>query len=202
MIRALLFDMGNVLIRFDPHIALERLRAKTLYSPNQMVELLKQWPVILDYECGKIPTGEFFDALCSHLGLCDLNLEQFRDIWSSIFSEEMLVRPSVLRSLKQRYRLMLLSNTNAIHFDFIRQRFPVLQEFDDLLLSYQLRLVKPDPRIFHETVRRSQLAPEEIFYIDDVEDNVAAARAIGILGVRFQNEAQLLEELRKRGLYF
>ena len=200
MTQVLLFDMGNVLIRFDSRIALAKLAPRTTYSPDQMIQLLKDWGGIWDYECGRLETQQFFTAICSHLNLCDLTLQEFMSIWSGIFFDDMLISPDTLRSLRRQHRLMLLSNTNAMHFDFIRDKFPVVAEFDETLLSYQLGLMKPDPRIFAEAVARARCEPSEIFYIDDIEENVQAALSVGIPGTRFESEERLLRELKKRGI--
>jgi len=200
MTRVLLFDMGNVLVRFDSRIALAKLAPRTAYSPDQMIQLMKDWGAIWDYECGWLETQQFFTAICSHLNLCDLTLPEFMSIWSSIFFDDMLISPDTLRSLRRQHRLMLLSNTNAMHFDFIRHKFPVVSEFDETLLSYQLGLMKPDPRIFAEAVARARCEPSEIFFIDDIEENVQAALSVGIPGTRFESEEQLLRELKERGI--
>ena len=200
MTRVLLFDMGNVLVRFDSRIALAKLAPRTAYSPDQMIQLMKDWGAIWDYECGRLETQQFFTAICSHLNLCDLTLPEFMSIWSSIFFDDMLISPDTLRSLRRQHRLMLLSNTNAMHFDFIRHKFPVVSEFDETLLSYQLGLMKPDPRIFAEAVARARCEPSEIFFIDDIEENVQAALSVGIPGTRFESEEQLLRELKERGI--
>ncbi|MBI3940094.1 MAG: HAD family phosphatase [Acidobacteria bacterium] len=200
MTRALLFDIGNVLIRFDPGIALRQLAPRSPHSPEEMAMRLKQWSRIPDYECGRMSTEEFFAETCSYLELSNLSLEEFTQVWCRIFLDEMPVSPVTVRSLKKRYRLVLISNTNAMHFGFIRQKFPVLAEFDDAVLSFQIGAMKPASAIFLEAVDRSGSGPAESFLIDDMEENISAARSLGIPGVRFDNETQLLGEFEQKGI--
>ncbi|HEY2930368.1 MAG TPA: HAD family phosphatase [Acidobacteriota bacterium] len=200
MIRTILFDIGNVLIKFDPRLALQGLQGRTSYSTAEMVDLLRGWPRINDFESGRVKNEDFFDEICARLKLCDITAQQFADIWSAIFHEEMLVRPETLRSLKERYRLMLLSNTNPLHFGFMRTRYPVLGEFDDAILSFEVGAMKPEPEIFQAAMARAASRPDETVYVDDLEENLVAARSMGIFSIRFENEEQLLAEFRRRGV--
>ena len=200
MIRTILFDIGNVLIRFDPRIALQKLAGNTSYSVSEMTGLLRGWPRIYDFECGRVKTADFFDEICARLNLCGLTAEQFAETWSAIFQEEMLVNPKTLLSLKERYRLMLLSNTNPLHFNFMQVRYPVLREFDDAILSYEVGAMKPEPEIFREALARSSSRPEETAYVDDIEENVIVAGQMGISSIRFESEEQMLREFRNRGI--
>ena len=200
MTRALFFDIGNVLIRFDPRIALRGLAASTHRPEEEMVELLKGWRLVPEYECGRVSTIEFFDEICALLSLHPISMDDFREIWSGVFMQEMLVSPEILRTLRKSYRLGLISNTNELHFGVISEKFPVLSEFHDATLSFQVGAMKPAPEMFSQAVRRAGCAPGESLFIDDLEENVQAARAFGIPSIRFQTQEQLLAELLERGI--
>lgn len=200
MIRVLFFDIGNVLLPFDPWIPLRRLAGNSPYSPEELGDLLSRWGRVADFECGRLSSEEFFRETHSYLKLDGLSQEQFVKIWSGIFLDRMLVRPETLRSLKQKYRLALISNTNPMHFRFAQEKYPALAEFDDAILSFRVGMMKPALSIFEEAVARSGCAPEETFFIDDIEANVRAARSVGIPSVRFESEEQLLAEFKKRGI--
>ena len=111
-----------------------------------------------------------------------------------------LLPESLLRGLASRYRLLLLSNTNAIHFEMIRQAYPMLRHFDDMVLSYQVGALKPGPEIFQVAIQRAGCRPEECFYTDDTAAHVEAARALGIDAEQFVDRGQLEGELTARGI--
>jgi len=100
----------------------------------------------------------------------------------------------------QRYPLVLLSNTNDIHFQMIRRSYPLLDHFDHFVLSYQVGVLKPSPRIYEEAVARAGCRAEECFFTDDVVPYVEGARQAGLDAVRFESYPQLVCELRSRGV--
>jgi HAD superfamily hydrolase (TIGR01509 family) len=100
--------------------------------------------------------------------------------------------------LASRYPLILLSNTNELHFENIRARFPLLGHFHHLVLSYQVGAAKPSRRIYDEAVKRAGCLAEECFFTDDVPAYVEGAKQAGIDAVRFLDYPQLEGELRAR----
>jgi HAD superfamily hydrolase (TIGR01509 family) len=107
----------------------------------------------------------------------------------------------MLAGLAARYRLVLLSNTNAIHFEGLRESHAtLLRHFHELVLSYEVKAMKPGPEIFQAAIARAGCRPEECFYTDDIAANVTAARNLGIDAVQFQSLAQLERELTERGI--
>ena len=123
--------------------------------------------------------------------ILDLNVDydQFRTIWSSIFTD-ILIPESMLEGLGRRYRLVLVSNTNALHFEMIRETYGhLLRHFDDLVLSYEVRAMKPQPEIFQAAVEVAGCLPEECFYTDDIAAYVEGAKRMGIDAVTFESRA-------------
>jgi glucose-1-phosphatase len=104
----------------------------------------------------------------------------------------------VLEEIRGRHRLLLLSNTNAIHFEMLHAKHPILRQFDDRVLSYQVRAMKPQPEIFREVIVRAGCRPEACFFTDDIAAYVSAAREHGIDAVQFHSFEQAQEELRAR----
>jgi putative hydrolase of the HAD superfamily len=113
---------------------------------------------------------------------------------------EILVPESMLENLAARYRLLLLSNTNAIHFESLRETHLMLRHFHHLVLSYEVKAMKPQPEIFHSAIALAECRPEECFYTDDIGEYVEAARKLGIDAVQFQSLDQLQGELTARGI--
>jgi glucose-1-phosphatase len=111
-----------------------------------------------------------------------------------------LIPESLIELLSERYRLLLLSNTNPIHFEMLRDAYPLLRHFDDYVLSYQVGALKPSARIYQEAIARAYCRPEECFFTDDIAAYTDAARQHGIDALQFQSLAQLESELRKRAV--
>jgi glucose-1-phosphatase len=107
---------------------------------------------------------------------------------------------SLLESLTARYRLVLLSNTNPIHFEMIRATFPHLRHFHQLVLSYEVKAMKPQAEIYRAAIEAAQCRAEECFYSDDIPEYVEGARKFGIDAVRFESRDQIERELRARGI--
>jgi len=107
-----------------------------------------------------------------------------------------------MKKLKKNYRLLLLSNTDVMRFAFIRKKFPEIMIFDEYILSFEVGLMKPDPQIYREALKRAKAEVEECVFIDDMKENVEAASKLGINGILMEPKANLEAILRKLGLTF
>ncbi len=199
MLKTIIFDLGKVITPIDftrGYAAIEKL------SPHSAAEIaarLASAELAHRYESGHLTSEEFHGEMLSILG-ADIPYPQFCDIWCSIFLPSTLVPDTLIEDLHQRHRLLLLSNTNDIHFRMIRENYPILRHFDDFILSYQVGAMKPSPEIFQAAIARAGCRPEECFFTDDIEAYVDAARSQGMDGVQFHSAAQLASELRARGV--
>jgi putative hydrolase of the HAD superfamily len=199
MIRTVIFDLGKVIVPFDFTRGYRAMAELCTYAPEEIPKRIGATDLVRRFECGQVPPEEFVEQLC---GMLDLRLEyaHFCRIWSSIFLPDTLIPEALLEGLRKRYRLLLLSNTNAIHFEMVRENYPLLKHFDEFVLSYEVGAMKPSARIYEEAIARAQCAPEECFFTDDIAEYVAGARAAGIDAVQFQSAAQIEGELRSRGV--
>ena len=198
MYKAIIFDLGRVLVHFDFKHGYRALEGLCPYPAAEIPRHIAPTGLVERFETGLVEPHDFVEQLSSAIGL-RTDYAGFCDIWNGIFQEP-LIPERILEGLAARYRLVLLSNTNAIHFESIRARYPLLRHFHELVLSYQVRAMKPDPAIFQEAVRRAGCLPQECFYTDDIAAYVEAARALGIDAVRFESAAQIERELRARGI--
>jgi glucose-1-phosphatase len=201
MIKAVIFDLGKVIVPFDFSRAYRAMAELCPYSPDDIPKRIGSVPTDLlrRFESGQMEPEHFVEQLC---GILELRVEyaQFCELFSGIFLPETLIPESMLEGLRRRYRLLLLSNTNAIHFPMIRQNYPLLRHFDDFILSYEVGAMKPSPRIYEEAVARAQCAAGECFFTDDIAEYVAGAREAGLDAVQFQSAEQIQSELSKRGV--
>ena len=190
MHKTVIFDLGRVLVTFDFKRGYRALEGLCPYPASEIPARLTGCGLVEQLETGLIEPHEFVAQFSKVLDLT-IDYEHFCTIWSSIFTET-LVPESMLAGLAARYRLLLLSNTNAIHFEMLRASYPSLfSHFHDLILSYEVKAMKPRPEIFQAAIGRAGCRPEECFYTDDIPAFVAAAREQGIDAVLFESVAQL-----------
>src|ERR1041385_814043 len=199
MHKAIIFDLGKVLVHFDFRIAYRAMAPFCAHAPESIPKLLSGTGLVERYETGLIESPDFVAEISRIL---DLRVEygEFRSIFCSIFSD-VLIPESMLESLARRYRLILLSNTNALHVEDLREMYShPLRHFPHKVLSHEVPAMKPQPEISRAAIDAAGCRPEECFYTDDIAQFVEGARTLGIDAVRFESCAQIERELRHRGI--
>ena len=199
MIEVVYFDLGKVIVDFDHSRAAQELLKVTPLSLKEAMAVLSDGELVSEYETGRLSSQEHYRKVCRRLQM-EVSIEKFRELWGSMFLPEPLLSESFLQDLKKRYRLMLLSNTNEIHFDFLIEHYPILRMIEERLLSYQAGCMKPEARIFELAIKKAGVAPESIFFIDDRLENIEAAQRAGIQALLFQSETQLKRDMLSRGM--
>jgi HAD superfamily hydrolase (TIGR01509 family) len=202
MIRTVVSDLGRVVLWFDNNIFLRKLAGLTgkpfdsiKASVHGNLELLRQ------FDSGGLSPAQFHEQITGLAGV-EVSYDAFYEIYSDIFSLNPAAVDVLARVKAAGYRTVLLSNTDPERFGFVRRRFPEILFFDDYVLSYELRLLKPDPAIYLEAARRAGSPPGECVFIDDMEENVRAAVGAGLRGVHYLPGTDLAAELRALGLTF
>ena len=198
-IEALLFDLGKVLIDFNFETGVEALHASCSISRDRFEEVLWDETWIRSYERGEISTVQFHEYLCKTANL-SMPLLDFQETWSSVFLPGLMVSEDLIASLKRKYPLILVSNTNEAHFEFLRSTYRVVDYFDHHVLSYKVGSLKPDRRIFQHAIAVANHPPEALFFVDDREENIVAARQLGIKAHQFKSESELIVALQDAGI--
>ncbi len=199
MHKAILFDLGRVLVHFDFRRGYRELEGLCPYTAAEIPQRLSQTGLVERFETGKMERREFVEEISRILEL-RVDYDRFCQIWSCIFTHELLPE-SMLQGLARRYRMVLLSNTNALHFEMLRGAYGhLLRHFDELVLSYEVGAMKPRPEIFQAAVAGAQCLPGECFFTDDIAAYVEGARSMGIDAVQFESREQLEGEMRARGI--
>lgn len=179
MINTLLFDFGDIFVNLRKdatHKAFELLGLKT-FTPD-LDELNRA------FEVGALSELQFLEGFQKHLPGSDL--QTIRAAWNEIIGEFPLYRLEFLQLLKPKYRLFLLSNTDAIHIAHFEQKVGLsfardfYNCFEKVYFSYEMGLRKPDPNCFKTVLSRHDLQPKNTLFIDDKKENTAAAAALGI----------------------
>ena len=202
MIRTVVSDLGRVVLWFDNNIFLRKLAARA-GKPFADVKAVIHGDLELfrRFDAGAVTPCAFFERVTGLVG-ADISYEAFFEMYNDIFS---LNAPAidVLASVKAAgYKTLLLSNTDPERFAFVRRRFPEILFFDEYVLSYELKLLKPDPAIYLAAARFAATPPQECVFIDDMEENIAGAVATGLAGIHYRPETDLAAELKKIGLAF
>lgn len=199
MIKTILLDLGNVVVAFDFKLAYARLAEHCGCRPEEIPTRIRATGLVAPFERGEIAPQRFVREFSAALEL-NLTYPEFCEWRSCVFLPEPLVPDALLEDLGRRYRLLAVSNTNPIHFDMIQKRYPLLRHFHEFVLSHEVGAAKPEAKIFREAIARAQSSAGECFFVDDLAENVEAARAHGMEAIQFLSAGQLEDELRARGL--
>jgi FMN phosphatase YigB (HAD superfamily) len=182
---AYLFDLGNVIAGFDHMIFCRRLSGEgSPLSPEEIYRIVFREGYNDRFETGSLGGEDFFEELKAPLRL-SIERDRFREIWCDIFRENPGMT-FLLEALRERARLVLVSNTNPWHLEYTRQRYSFLASFHQLVLSYEVGCRKPAPGIFQAALDAAGAPPDRCLYFDDMEENVEAAASLGIPAVLFR----------------
>ena len=201
-IEVIFFDLGNVILPFNNYQIAEKLfrfsQKREFQDPEKIFSYLfdLEKGVINDFDMGRVSPSEFFQSIKKSLGL-SIAFEKFIPIWTDIFIENQEVSEIIL-SLKGKWRLGLLSNTDPLHFQYIVSTFPIVSTLEKWILSYEVGFKKPDARIFQRAMEWASVEPEKILFIDDTKGHVEAAISLGMQGIHFISATKLREELFQR----
>ncbi len=201
MIKAIIFDLGNVLVDFDHNIAAKKISLLCGRSPKEIFDFFFDSELTGIFEEGKIAPEEFFSKVKDEFNL-KLAYNEFLPIWNDIFflSDKNRAVYSLIKNLKPGYKIALLSNINILHFTYLKDNFFVFDVFHKLFLSFELKLKKPDPLIYKKAVDILGVPAQEAFYTDDRQDLVEEARRLGIRGFTFKGIEQLNKDLSDSGI--
>ncbi|OHE76548.1 MAG: hypothetical protein A2107_09815 [Verrucomicrobia bacterium GWF2_62_7] len=198
MIRAVFFDLGKVLLDFDWEAVCKNAGTWCDADPVRMVRWIATSNHTQDYESGRLTSHQFFEHAREALGFRG-RFEDFAELWSDIFTE-IPETIALVRQLKGRVPLALLSNTNEMHIDWVMGRWDFMRLFDDLVLSFREGCAKPEPEIYRRALAKMAVKPAEAFFVDDRPENVAGALAVGMDAVPFTDAGALRAALVARGV--
>ncbi len=193
----LVFDLGNVLIPFDYEPLIKKINIIQKGLGNKFAQFYKNnYEIHRNYERGKIKTEDFIIIMLKALDH-KMTGEEFCKLFSSVFTVNQQVA-DLLPSLKKKYTLVLLSNTNYLHQKYGWKQYDFLQYFDKQILSFEAGAVKPERKIYKATEEFTQKPSAQHLYIDDIQEYVAAAKKLGWDGIHFTGYENLVAELQKR----
>jgi putative hydrolase of the HAD superfamily len=199
--RAIIFDIGRVLIRVDISRAMGGLASGLTLTPQEVWSAIEKDPHWLDWQEGRMSPRDWHLHLTKRLG-ASLTFEEFSEVWNRALDPKPIHSEAFLEKLSKNYRLALLSNTDPIHMSHEEARFPFFRFFPVRIYSYQVGASKPDPIIYRQALQACKVRAEEAVYIDDVAAYAEAAQRLGMTGIVFQSPEQLQTDLRNLGIQF
>jgi len=198
-IRAILFDLGRVLVRLDIERALQTLSKDTSFTAQEIWSAIQNDPRWPDWQEGRMEPRDWHLHLCRRFGI-HMNFEQFRTVWNGVIDLQPVFEDSFLEKLSRKYRLALLSNIDPIHAEHIETTLSFLRFFPIRIYSYRVGARKPSPLIYREALRACRTTAPQTVYVDDVPAFVEAGARLGLRALVFQSREQLLSDFRSLGI--
>jgi FMN phosphatase YigB (HAD superfamily) len=197
MVEAIIFDIGNVLLRFDFSLLTHRIAPFCAADASNLSPLLE--PLKVELESGRIEGETFLREASKTLGYKG-ERSLLKAAWQEIFTP-IEATHRLVEQLHGTLPLFLLSNTNDLHAEYFLSRYPVFARFQSAVYSHECGLMKPSATIYTHTLGKFGLRAEQVFFIDDLAPNVEAARDSGWRTHHYREEAHslLLSELTALG---
>ncbi len=192
-IRAAIFDMAGVILRTEVQPDRRKWQTRLGLTEDQLFHLVFENEVSPRAMIGQATDAEVWKQVADSLKLSDAQAEELaRDFWSGNHVDEPLMK--FIRGLRPRYKTAILSNAWLSTRSEMIAKFGLADEFDCVIISSEEGIAKPDARIYRLAAERLGVRPEEAIFVDDVAENVDAARAVGMCGVQFKDAAQTIVE--------
>lgn len=193
-IRAVIFDLGGVIVRtadFGPRRQLAEQYGMTL---DELMGLVFGREAGTRAQLGEVSYEQHWEYLRQKLGLSPEELRSFeKTFWGEDFVDLELI--DTLRRLRSTHRTALLSNAFSDLRQVVTERMKFADAFDEMIISAEVNMMKPDPRIYHLALERLGVQAEQAVFVDDMPHNVEAAQALGIHGIQYKDTPQVLRDL-------
>ena len=193
-IRAVIWDMGGVLLRTEDYASRERLAQRLGLSRSDLEKLVFWGESGSRAQLGEITIDQHWENLRQELNLSDQAMVDFKeDFWCGDRVDMKLVE--YIRSLRSHYKTGLLSNAFSNLRQAISEVWKFADAFDEMIISAEVGLVKPDDRIYCLALERLGVSAEEAVFVDDFSSNIEGARLLNMRTIHFKNSQQVLDEL-------
>ena len=195
MISTIISDLGKVVLWFDNNIFYRRMTAYCSKSVDEIREVVHNSPEFYKlFDRGELTPHEFYDRAVALLG-ARIGYDEFVPAYVDVFTRNQPVI-DLYKRLKERYTLILLSNTDPLRFGFVRRHFPDILFFDDYVLSYEVKALKPSPEIYKEALRRAAAPTASCVFVDDLEENIAGAASLGLKAILYKPDTDLAQLIK------
>ena len=198
----IIFDLGEVIIDLDSKRVIDQFQKQSDKSAEDIIRLISKSQDLIDYEVGKMTDVEFCQVVNELLSI-ELSQASFEAIWNSFLGIIKLDKLHLMLALKEKFNVLILSNTNAIHQRAFDRRVGELipsKTMADMVhtayYSHELGLRKPDPHIYQKVIDLQNLNPAKTIFFDDRLENITAAQASGIQAIQVTYSDQILDQLK------
>jgi FMN phosphatase YigB (HAD superfamily) len=196
---AIIFDIGRVIVRLDPRHVLSVLKSKRMESPEKIWADIQLDPTWKDWQEGRLAPSDWCAHLNQRLGL-RVSFDQFSRAWNSVILPDPNLSDFLFARLSRRCRLVLLSNTDPLHVDYLLSHFTFMRYFPARVFSCRVGASKPETKIYAAAIHAAGVPPARILYVDDVLSYVRAGRRMGLDAIQFTSLRQLTAGLVLRNL--
>ncbi len=196
---AIIFDIGGVIVRLDPRRVLSILQSKNMESPEKIWADIQRDPLWKDWQEGRLNPRDWCSHLTRRFGL-RVSFDQFYRAWNSVILSGPILPDYLFARLSRRCRLVLLSNTDPLHVEYLASHFIFLRYFPARVFSCRVGASKPEPKIYLAAIRATGVPPARTLYMDDVPAYVRAGRRMGLDAIQFTSPLQLYAALHHRNL--
>jgi HAD superfamily hydrolase (TIGR01509 family) len=207
--RAIIFDIGRVIVRVNLSRLLEPLaalvpagagaRKAEKLSPQQIWSAIESDSRWADWQEGRMTPRGWHEHLTGRLRVT-IGFGEFCDAWNRALDPEPIIEEALFEDLAKRHRLALLSNTDPLHSGHLENHFAFMKHFTVRIYSCGVGASKPSPTIYAAALDALSVPAAEALYVDDIAEYAEAARQLGLDAIRFESPAQLREQLSRRGL--
>ncbi|HEY4837665.1 MAG TPA: HAD family phosphatase [Candidatus Acidoferrales bacterium] len=195
-IRAIIFDIGRVIIALDPRRAIDAIGAGSALAPDKLWAAVQNDPLWMGWQEGRVTPREWYENLIARFHT-PISFDEFCNAWNSVLVPKLILPESLFKQLSKKCRLVLLSNTDPIHVRCIESKFPFVRYFPKRIYSCEVGASKPGPKIFRAAIKAAGVPAKQILFIDDVRENVMAARRVGLRALQFRSRRRLEADLRR-----
>lgn len=196
MIKAIIFDYGDVIQKVDNDIFLNKIVKKSNKSYNYIKDVVFGSKLYRKLDSGVISPTEFFEIIKKQCNLL-MSKDEFFKAYSDRIFEKITTSIDLAKRLMKNYKVSLLSNTNKIDSDNVIKKSELFTLFDTITLSFEVKSAKPDKEIFLDALKKLNLRLNECVYIDDIKEYSEAASRIGVHGIHYTSYKNLIKELKK-----
>lgn len=197
-IKNIIFDLGNTLIYYDFYYFYNGVaQLERRLNVNKFVKHIAEKKLDRDLFTGRINHKQFFKLLKKEFNL-KIGFKDFIYLYSDIFWENAQMLKFLEKLLEEKkYKVFLLSNTDSAHYNFIANNYPIIKLIKNRILSYKIKMVKPEKKIFKYVMKKYGLKPSETMLIDDVKENILSATKCGIKTIHYKSHKKFQRELNK-----
>jgi putative hydrolase of the HAD superfamily len=196
-LRAVIFDVGRVLVKLDLSRAIAGLSQGISLSPAELWSAIEKDPRWRDWQEGRMSAHDWHLHITKRLG-SPLKYEEFREAWNRSLDPVPIHSDDLFASIAKKHKLALLSNTDPIHVAHLESTFSFFEFFPapNRIYSCSVRASKPSPVIFQAALKAVKAPASQAVFIDDILEYVQAARSLGLHGIQYLNPEQLRSDLR------